>query len=235
MERHYKKDVKLDNCKLLKDLRVRVPEEYLHLSGRIRELFADIEKFYAKFLKIEDFTKDLTVEFHLKGPMTQAGSFVCCHCRTGKPVINIYSIDWAFKFNGVAGTLAHEFAHFMAWRLGRLQGLFGDISRRRGTVENGLALKFGSYNELKPGGMPFGGITGDSLMEPDELFARYLEQYYNYCFLPAPDPEQLKKMEKHKNCSYVRRSDFEKGLLGPISEYLDFMPPEGKHVELDIA
>ena len=234
MERHYKKDVKLDNCKLLKDLRVRVPEEYLHLADRIKSLFADIEKFYAKFLKVEGFTKDLTVVFHLEGPMTQAGSFDCYYYRTGKPVINIYSIDWAFKFNGVVGTLAHEFAHFVAWKVGKLQG-FSDASKRRGTIENGLALKFGSYNELKPAGMPFGGISSDSQMEPSELFARYLEQYYNYCFLPAPDPERLKKMEKHKNCSYVRRSDFEKGLLGPISEYLDFMPPEGKHVELDIA
>ena len=215
-KRHYKKAIVLDNCVLLRELQVKIPEEFLCLEDKIKNEFWCIEQFFSKFLQIGDFIKDLTVIFHLKTLMTKVGDFDCCSSRTEKPVINIYGAVEKFEYGSSDATLAHEFAHFVDWKLGKLSG-FGNISERKGSIENELAKKLLSYQEVKPTGSPFGGSSTIELSSPPELFARYLEQYYKYCFKKYEEPKR-----PVKNCLYVRREDFEQGLIGPVSKYLNF-------------
>ena len=54
--------------------------------------------------------------------MIKSGDFNCCEARTSKPVINIYDTVEMISYNSMDGVLAHEFAHFIAWRLNNLEG-----------------------------------------------------------------------------------------------------------------
>ncbi|MBP5452826.1 MAG: leucine-rich repeat domain-containing protein [Treponema sp.] len=219
-KRHISKTIKLDNCALLQDLEVRVPEEILYLEGKLKAVLKDIEAFYARFFGMEGFIKDLTVKFHLKNLLSKDGDFNCCDARTEKPVINIFNtVDKVC--NGIIDeVIAHEFAHFIAWKLAKLEGYSCDISERKGTVEKGLALKYLSLQEVKPSGFPSGGPSAYSLNQPCELFARYVEQYYKYCF-HHEEATRIKK-RKVKNSLYIRNEDFEKDLLEPIRDYIGY-------------
>ncbi len=214
-KRHYKKTINLDNCNLLRNLQVKISEELLFLEKRIKKEFEKIELFYSKFLEDEDFIKNLTVVFHLKSMMTKAGDFDIANSKTGKPTINIYDSADRFSYGSSDTTLAHEFAHFVAWKLGSLSG-YGDISNIKGSVENKLTQKYLDYLEIKTISNP----SSDYLTRPPELYARYLEQFYKYCFYNY-DVNITTKNNK-KSSLYARREDFENGLLETIRNYLDY-------------
>ncbi|MBR5033350.1 MAG: leucine-rich repeat domain-containing protein [Treponema sp.] len=226
MANKYRNNLILSNCSLLQDLNVLLPSELLYLREQIEEVFVNIEQFYKKFLSIKDFTSNLSVIFHLKGRMTKSGDFDCCAARTNKPVINIYDTVEKICFNGLDNVLAHEFAHFIAWRLNTLIGYNGgDISEKKGTKENELALKFLSFQEIKPTGIPY---SSSDLNSPAELYARYMEQYYIYCFKKSEESENT------KNCMYVRKSDFETGLLSEVRNYLNYFQDKQNKKETKI-
>ena len=114
MTNKYCKNLILSNCSLLQDLNVLLPSELLYLQETIEHSLITIEQFYKEFLSIKDFTKDLSVIFHLNGRIYKSADFDCCAARTYKPVINIYGTVEKICFNSLDNILAHEFAHFIA-------------------------------------------------------------------------------------------------------------------------
>ncbi len=226
-KRHYRKSLVLDNCELLKGLEVKLPEELFYFEDKLKAVFKTLEEFYAKFFYIEDFVKDLSVVFYLQGRMTRGGVFCSCDSKTNKPIINIYNTVQQIESSDIAHVLAHEFAHYIDWKLGMIKNCRSFISEEEDTVENALAQKFLSFQEIKPSGLPVGGVSGSELNSNCELFARYLEEYYRYCFEKVSPETKVRK--DLKNCLYVKKSDFESGLLEPVKEYLDFYrAPEEK-------
>ncbi len=218
VKRHYKKPLTLDNCTLLKDLRVLIPQELFAFEDEIKREFKNIELFYKKFFSIENFTEGLTVVFHLKSYMAQVGKF----CSAGKkdlPEINIFALPKVIFTSELGTTLVHEMAHFIDWKVGKIEKNRDFVSCYNGSRENILAQKFKSFQEVKPVGLPWCGSGGSTyaLSQPHELFARYAEEYYAYCF----HGESSTLLEKKKNSLYVRKSQFEAELKDDMRNYLE--------------
>lgn len=229
-KRHYRKQLVLDNCILLRDLEVRIPLEFIYFEDSFKAIFKTIEDFYTKFFKMEGFIKDLSVVFYMQGRMTKDGEFDCCDSKTNKPVIRMYATVPSIEVGNMAHTLAHEFAHFIDWKSAHIKEKWGFSSEKKDTEEHKLAQKFLSYQEIKPSGCPFGGQSAQDMNGPVELFARYVEEYYQYCF--EKQYSEVISKKTYKNCRYVKKSDFESGLLEPMKNYLEFyrVPPKTETV-----
>ncbi len=233
-KRHLRKALVLDNCTLLRNLSVKVPEELGYLEGAIKADFENLEAFYAKFLGLEAFTDGLEVVFFLQNRITKAGEFSSDGFMSEKSQIRIYSTVELYGEDRLGIVLAHEFAHFIDRKLGLLASSYSSSSKRKGTKENQLAEKFFSLQETKPVGCWFGGSSSEDLNSPVELYARYLEEFYVYCFNRKMFEA---RKDDSKNCTYVKKSEFEKYLLEDVSRYLDYIPGQVKEpspaVEID--
>ena len=49
IKRHYVKELKLDNCQYLKEIKLIVPQELLCVRDFIKDDFFKIDKFYSRF------------------------------------------------------------------------------------------------------------------------------------------------------------------------------------------
>ncbi len=219
-KRHHSKLLVLDNCTLLKDLEVKLPEELFYFEDKLKEFFKTLEEFYAKFFKIEGFVKDLSVIFYLHHESPKSAEFDCCDCKTNKPVIKMYDPVCLFEFGNLAHILAREFAQFIDWKLGMIKDGGGYISERKDTIENELTKKFLSFQKIKHSDYPLNDMSGKEMISPSDFYARYLEDYYQYCF--RKDSELLAREVYKKNFLYVMYSDLESGLLETIKDYLEF-------------
>ncbi len=214
--RHYSKSIILDNCVYLKKLKVLIPEELLCMQEKIKNEFYKIEKFYERFFKTDNFIDNLTVKFHIKTRFAKLADFGTSDCRIKGPAINIYTIQDEIFSKTLGSTMAHEFAHFIDWRLGEIENSF-DKTRDSDSIESQLGQKFLSCQEIPPLTVPFGGVSVTTLNSNCELYARYCEEYYRYC----TDYENFyKKHNYKKNEQYVRASDFVDKLLVSIKEYI---------------
>ena len=216
MKRRQYKNIILDNCVYLKKIKVLIPEEVIYFQEDLKKEFYKIEKFYARFFRIEDFLNNLTVKFHIKTRLTKIGDFDCYDARLKGPAINIYTIQDKYFSNTLGSLLAHEFAHFIDWRLGNIEKSY-DKTINKNSKESQLAQKFLSLQEIQPAPIPFGGPSISSQNSNCELYARYCEEYFEYC----TDYENFyKKHDYNKNGTFVRASDFVEKLLEPVKEYI---------------
>ena len=121
------------------------------------------------------------------------------------------------KSEDFGSVLAHEFAHLIDWKLCKLEGQNGAKTSIKDSDESLLAIKFKALQEVIPEGMPFGGISAEKTNSNIELFARYCEEFYGYCFY---NENFSKSYSFKKNSMYVKAEDFIKHLVQAIKDYL---------------
>ncbi len=220
-KRRYSKIIVLDNCNYLRNLKVLMPEELMSLGWIIKDEFFKLEQFYKRFFSIPDFTKDLTVKFHLKARLTKSADFDRSDCRKGLPLINVYAIQDNILPEDFGSILAHEFAHFIDWKLRKNEQGYcygSGNTDLKDSEETQLAQKYKSLQEVAPSGAPFGGCSAADMNSNCELYARYCEQFYKYTFY---NENFDKAYDLKKNCHNVKAKDFKSALIEPINNYLN--------------